>query len=72
MELHDFSVAPAFRATDASCSFATGFAMGCGVGVVRGVAQGVAVKFNRTSIWSSDRACQSRTVSVNTHVDYPD
>jgi hypothetical protein len=46
--------------------------MGCGVGVTRGVAQGVAAKFNKTSIWSSDRACQSRTVSVNTYVNYPD
>jgi hypothetical protein len=76
MELHDFSVAPAFRPAGASCSFATGFAMGfaigCGVGVAQGVAQGVAAKFNKTSIWSSDGAWQSRTVSVNTHVNYPD
>jgi hypothetical protein len=47
---------------------ATGFAIGCGGGVARGVAH----KFNKTSIWSSDKACQSRTVSVNTHVNYPD
>jgi hypothetical protein len=51
---------------------ATGFAMGFAIGCGGGVAQRVAAKFNKTSLWSSDGAWQSRTVSVNTHVNYPD
>jgi hypothetical protein len=36
--------------------------MGCGVGV----AQGVAAKFNKTSIWSSDRPFRILDLSIRT------
>jgi hypothetical protein len=62
--------------TDASCSFATGFAMGCGVsrsrGSLEGSLKGSLPSSKERRFGVQKRACQSRTVSVNTYVNYPD
>jgi hypothetical protein len=56
MELHDFSVAPAFGAAGGQLKLRNWVRNGVRGGSVEGVARGVAAKFNMTLNWSSDRA----------------